>query len=72
MKTRQMLKRKAAQLTDAEVSEVLDYISIMESMRAQAPRLNQLHRMREIFSGEKVTKSLQTSMSNIAGQRAGS
>ena len=35
---RQALKRKAESLTDAEVSEVLDYINIMESLREQASR----------------------------------
>jgi hypothetical protein len=34
--SRQLLKRKAETLTDAEISEVLDYISIMESLREQA------------------------------------
>jgi hypothetical protein len=33
---RQVLKRKAETLTDAEISEVLDYINIMESLREQA------------------------------------
>ena len=33
---RQDLKRKAETLTDSEISEVLDYITIMESLREQA------------------------------------
>ena len=36
--SRQALKRKAESLTEAEVSEVLDYINIMESLREQASR----------------------------------
>jgi len=36
--SRQALKRKAESLTDAEVSEVLDYINIMESLREQATK----------------------------------
>ncbi len=36
MTKRQMLKRKAETLTDAEIAEVLDYITIMESLRRQA------------------------------------
>jgi hypothetical protein len=35
---RQVLKRKAETLTDAEISEVLDYINIMESLREQASK----------------------------------
>jgi hypothetical protein len=35
---RQALKLKADTLTDADVSEVLDYISIMESLRDQATK----------------------------------
>ena len=35
---RQVLKRKAETLTDTEISEVLDYINIMESLREQAGR----------------------------------
>jgi hypothetical protein len=35
---RQALKTKAETLTDAEISEVLDYISIMESLREQAAK----------------------------------
>ena len=35
---RQALKIKAETLTDAEISEVLDYISIMESLREQAAK----------------------------------
>jgi hypothetical protein len=35
---RQTLKRKAETLTDTEISEVLDYINIMESLREQAGR----------------------------------
>lgn len=33
---RQMLKGKAETLTEAEIAEVLDYITIMESLREQA------------------------------------
>jgi len=33
---RQALKRKAETLSDSDVSEVLDYIHIMESLREQA------------------------------------
>jgi hypothetical protein len=35
---RQVLKRKAESLTDSEISEVLDYINIMESLREQAAK----------------------------------
>jgi hypothetical protein len=35
---RQVLKRKAETLTDTEISEVLDYINIMESLREQASK----------------------------------
>ena len=35
---RQVLKRKAETLTDTEISEVLDYITIMESLREQATK----------------------------------
>ena len=35
---RQTLKRKVETLTDTEISEVLDYINIMESLREQAGR----------------------------------
>ena len=33
---RQLLQRKADSLTETEIKEVLDYISIMESLREQA------------------------------------
>src|SRR5215831_5404756 len=35
---RQVLRRKAETLTDSEISEVLDYINIMESLREQATK----------------------------------
>jgi hypothetical protein len=35
---RQMLKSKADLLTEAEITEVLDYINIMQSLREQASR----------------------------------
>jgi hypothetical protein len=38
MTNRQMLKVKAETLTEAEITEVLDYISIMESLREQASK----------------------------------
>jgi hypothetical protein len=38
IQNRQVLKRKAETLTDTEISEVLDYINIMESLREQAGR----------------------------------
>lgn len=38
MTNRQLLKERVATLTDAEVTEVLEYITIMESLRGQAQR----------------------------------
>lgn len=35
---RQVLKHKAESLTEPEIAEVLDYISIMESLRDQASK----------------------------------
>lgn len=38
MTNRQLLERKAATLNEAEIAEVLEYITIMESLREQARR----------------------------------
>lgn len=38
MTNRQLLKVKADSLTETEITEVLDYISIMESLREQASK----------------------------------